>query len=212
MKNKQQARLLWCDAEANSIRLSTREGVAEIVRKAKQAKINTIIVDIKPLAGEVLYLSEIAPRLKVVKGYPYPESFDLLQTMIKEGHSVGIPVHACINVFSEGHRQWNRGPAYSHPEWQVITYEGGNPPKFSLMQDSRHTTFGVFVNPIGPAREYELAIIKEIINRYDVDGIVFDRMRYPNIYADFSPISKSAFEKWAGIYDLRWLRYIHAGK
>lgn len=201
---KQQARLLWCDAEANSIQLSTRKGVAEVVRKASRAGINTIIVDVKPLSGEVLYLSEIAPRLKEVKGHSYPQSFDLLQTMIEEGHAAGIPVHACINIFSEGHRKWNRGPAYSQPEWQVITYEGGNPPKFSLMQDSRHETFGVFVNPIGPAREYELRIIREIVHRYNIDGIVFDRMRYPNLYGDFSSLSKTTFEKWIGISNLRW--------
>jgi hypothetical protein len=290
-----QGRLLWCDAEANCHRMADRAGVADIVEKASRAKINTLIVDVKPLGGEVLYMSKHAPRLGVVDGFAYPESFDLLQAMIEEGHARGIRIHAAINVFSEGHREWDRGPAYQHPEWQATMYEGiwhigfpggqsvtvelldpWNPsdepviytrksgqtrscdagkictvisdsrvvavmddpavpvdvpsdgcvlslpkpmwsgvrvgdavsfsaePAFRSAQESRVSTFGIFVNPIGPAREHELKIIEEIVSRYDIDGIIFDRMRYPNLYADFGPETRAAFEAWLGHGNIEW--------
>ena len=193
-------RLLWCDAEANCHRLSTREGVKDLVEKAQRARVETLIVDVKPLGGEVLYKSRLAPRLGAVEGRRYPESFDLLAAAIEEGKSRGIRVHAAINVFSEGHREWGRGPAYEHPEWQVTMYEGD----FRSAAESRTPSYGIFVNPIGPARDYELAIIEEIVSSYEIDGIILDRMRYPNLYADFSESSRAAFEKWLGRGPIRW--------
>ncbi len=62
-----QGRLMWVDGTANVTRTkvengqtrvvdytTTREGVAEIVRRCKAAHINTIVVDVKPLSGQVL--------------------------------------------------------------------------------------------------------------------------------------------------------------
>lgn len=286
-----QRRILWCDAEANCTRLNNNLAVAELINKAKSANIDTIIVDVKPLSGEVLYLSKIAPRLGKVGDYQYPPDFDLLIAMIIEGHKAGIEIHAGINVFCEGHRQWGRGPAYDNRGWQVVSYEAdrivelpnscqiqikktdpwnksdapaiytrktgstlksvpgslyitirddvieniislgnndiiipedgcilalndqsilnsiriGDKIKWStnpvkrLCEDSQIQSWGIFVNPIGDAREYELSVIKEIVMNYDIDGIVFDRMRYPNLYADFSELSLNMFSKWLGI-------------
>lgn len=283
-------RLLWLDAEANCRRLADQESVADIVRKAANAGIDTLIVDVKPLGGEVLYLSELAPRLGEVEGFSYPKDFDLLAATIEEGHSAGLEVHAALNVFSEGHREWERGPAYEHEDWQACMYEadrsvrfgGGEPIQIEAMDpwdramtaaaytrksgqtisidkrcavissdvvtavvepgveiaiptdgcvialkdnqlcspgdsvvfeaqaafrsavESKVPSFGIFVNPIGLAREYELRVIDELASNYDLDGITFDRMRYPNLYADFSDVSRSAFQAWLGKGQIQW--------
>ena len=193
---------MWCDAEANLDQLSTREGIADTVRRCKEANINAIIVDVKPLCGRVLYKSDIAPRLKDWKGKPYPEDHDLLQVMIEEGHQQGIPVHAAINVFSEGSQEFRDGPAFAHPEWQCIRYEvepDSGQQRFIRAADAPAEHLAVFVNPILPeVRQYELSIVKEIAQKYEIDGIIFDRMRYPNLYADFSDTSRDSFEKWLG--------------
>ena len=117
-----QARIMWFDAEANLWQLSTREGVADTVRRCKDAGINTIIVDVKPLSGLVLYQSKIAPRLTESGGKPYPPDYDLLATVIDDGHKAGIPVHAAINVFSEGSQKVGRGVAFTHQDWQCVEY------------------------------------------------------------------------------------------
>lgn len=290
---KPKPRFLWCDAEANCERLSTREGVIDLVEKALRCHIDNLIVDVKPLSGEVLYQSRYAPRLGEVKGFVYPEPFDLLQTIIEEARPRGIRVHASINVFSEGHRGWGRGPAYTHPDWQVTVYELARTVRFSSgvsiqceavdpwelpgegaalytrklkcdpercyivitdqavatkwakvsgcipvpkngcivalpsgdtgeeitigesveflsetrlhnVQESSISTWGIFVNPLGPAREYELKVVEEIVAGYEIDGIVFDRMRYPHLYADFSDISRDAFTAWLGVKEIVW--------
>jgi uncharacterized lipoprotein YddW (UPF0748 family) len=56
-----------------------------------------------------------------------------------------------------------------------------------------------FVNPIrDDVQRYELSIIEELVDNYDVDGIVLDRARYSNVYADFSDLSRTQFEAYIG--------------
>ncbi|MCS6778033.1 MAG: alpha amylase family protein [Chloroherpetonaceae bacterium] len=129
-----QGRVMWIDGTANLFRTirvngqevvtdftTTREGVAEIVRKCRQARINTLVVDVKPLSGHVLYRSKIAPRLREWRGRPVPD-FDVLAAFVEEGHRAGLKVHAAINVLSEGHKHFRIGPAYERPHWQSVVY------------------------------------------------------------------------------------------
>ena len=129
-----QGRLMWVDGTANLTRTittngvktvidysTTPEGVAAIVAHCKAAHINTIVVDVKPLAGEVLYKSAVAPRMRSWKGRAVPD-FDVLAAFIAEGHKAGLQIDASINTLSEGHKYFSVGPAYAHPEWQSIVY------------------------------------------------------------------------------------------
>ncbi len=129
-----QGRLIWIDGTANVFRTvtqngvkvrtnntTTREGVAAIVARCKAANINTIVVDVKPLSGQVLYASKIAPRMTSWQTHPIP-NFDVLAAFVEEGHKAGLQVDACINILSEGHKYYDVGPAYSHEDWQSIVY------------------------------------------------------------------------------------------
>ncbi len=129
-----QGRLMWVDGTANVTRTiqengrtrvvdytTTKEGVAEVVRRCKAAHINTIVVDVKPLSGQVLYRSKTTPRMTDWKGHPVPD-FDVLAAFIEEGHKAGLQVDACINTLSEGHKYFNTGLAYQHPDWQSMVY------------------------------------------------------------------------------------------
>lgn len=118
-----EGRVLWMDATANLKKLSTPEGVSEIFQKCKQANINTVVVDVKPLSGHVLYNSSIAPRLKEWRGFAYPEGHDLLLLAMLEGRRRGIRVYAGINVFSDAHKLVKSGPLYERTEWQATVYD-----------------------------------------------------------------------------------------
>ncbi len=129
-----EGRVMWIDGSANLTRkikvngkeidsdyTTTAAGVHDIVQKCKMAGINVLVVDIKPLSGEVLYASKIAPRMKQWKGRAVPE-FDVLAAFVKEGHAAGLEVHAAINTLSEGHKYFGVGPAYKNPSWQSVVY------------------------------------------------------------------------------------------
>ena len=129
-----QGRLMWIDGTANLTRTvkrngqsvvidytTTLEGVKDVVAKCKAAHVNTLVVDVKPLSGQVLFRSKVAPILREWKGRPLPD-FDVLAAFIEEGHKAGLQVDACINILSEGHKLFKTGPAYDHLAWQSIVY------------------------------------------------------------------------------------------
>src|SRR5256712_3866001 len=122
---------LWIEPSANLPVLSTREGVAAILDKAKAAGVTVVIPEAKTAWGLVTYESEFAPLLRSspiprlsppVYDAPatwYPQDYDLLQVMIEEAHRRGIRVHAAINVFGEGYTPTQTGLAIERPDWQA---------------------------------------------------------------------------------------------
>jgi uncharacterized lipoprotein YddW (UPF0748 family) len=63
----------------------------------------------------------------------------------------------------------------------------------------------VFVNPAHPEVQlYELAVVHEIVSRYDIDGVVLDRTRYADLDADFSDLSRARFEAFVGRAVVQW--------
>lgn len=293
-----QGRIMWVDATANIERLKTREGVNDIVAHCKKARFTTIVLDVKPVVGQVIYASKIAPHLTRWKDKTYPV-YDTLAAMIEEAHKNGIEVGASFNVFGEGHKYFNTGLAYSKPKWQSVTYiverfltvpDGAKLPirapedpedpsrtlitgdntlqeptarageQLAVALDGERRVAGMidtalldteplaapedghlmtlkgtatdwatqhlhigektrfeangkrvpvteapsekvaaFVNPLNPeVRRYEIDLMKEVVQNYAVDSIVFDRMRYANVYNDFSDLTRTTFEKWLG--------------
>lgn len=118
-----EGRVLWMDATANLQRLSSREAVGAIFDKCRQAGINTVVVDVKPLSGHVLYASSLAPRLTEWRGLQYPPDYDLLQTAVFEGRRRGLKVYAGVNIFCEAHKLVRSGPLYERPEHQATVYD-----------------------------------------------------------------------------------------
>jgi uncharacterized lipoprotein YddW (UPF0748 family) len=293
-----EGRVLWLDGTANLERLSTREGVAGVLDRCVNARINTVVVDVKPLSGHVLFESRFAPKLKEWRGFQYPAGYDLLRTALAEGHRRGLRVYAAVNVFSQGHKLVHQGPAYDRPELQSTIYDvertmltprgdrktlgigtnrapDGNEitayepsyrqprvmdngdcwalvvgdrvdsvgdstsapargvsipangylligrgdsgrwlttglkpgdylaytsnTKLLPIQDAPGEPVAMFVNPADPvSRRQMLRVIEEIATRYDVDGVVFDRMRYASLQSDFGESSRLKFEEHLG--------------
>lgn len=290
-----QGRVMWIDGTANLVRCNTDAKIVSLVEKIKSTGFNTIVYDVKPISGEVLYPSRIAPKIEEWRGQTLPKEFDPLAAMSREAKKQGLSLLISLNAFSEGHNFNGRGPGYEHVEWQTVVYdpiyivaseskeeEGEDewlqlnpkmdeippegmlgvfstpakaaqmpeqasrvtvdrnglvvsgdsvPPGGSILAGTgkagtflderdevgshlRFETFPLFVpigrrpnlqyplitNPNHPAvRARNLAIVKEVLESYDVDGIVYDdRLRYAGLYADFSPAATSAFEKRLG--------------
>ncbi|MGV3721541.1 MAG: alpha amylase family protein, partial [Actinomycetota bacterium] len=118
-----EGRVMWLDGTANLERLSSRSGVAAVLDRCVKANINTIVVDVKPLSGHVLFESKVAPKLKEWRGFRYPAGYDLLRTALDEGKKRGLKVYANMNVFSDGHKLIKSGPVYDKPDQQSIIYD-----------------------------------------------------------------------------------------
>ena len=191
----QKSVMMWMDATANYERLSTKDSIKYYFKKCKEVGVTDVVIDVKPITGEVLYQSKIAPFLSEWKGFTRPANFDLLNKAIEEGHAIKIKVHASINVFSGGHSLFNRGIIYTtHPDWQSQNYINTGITPISKIK----TKLSGMLNPANPAvQAYELSVLAELIKKYPLlDGVMLDRVRYDGMEADFSPLSKKLFEKY----------------
>jgi len=121
--DSEKIKMLWIDSEMGVFDVASSEQVIGLLDKCKGAGINCVAVDVKNYAGLGFYNSKIVPKVTKWDGKDYPADFDLLKTMIDEGHKRSIKVVAAINVFSEGLKKDKIGPVYSHPEWEATVYD-----------------------------------------------------------------------------------------
>jgi len=84
------------------------------------------------------------------------------------------------------------------------------PAEVRMVPSAAHSIFA-FANPADPrVYGYELAVIYELVTRYDLDGIILDRTRYQDITEDFSPLSRARFEAFVGHPVAHWPQDIYA--
>ncbi len=120
----------------------------------------------------------------LVKQNPLTTGWDPLQVAVEEGHKLGMEVHAWVWCFAVGNRRHN--PLIGMPD----TYAGPVLEEGGMMDEAlRNRGGGITVDSrqneywLSPAslkgRELLLNIYKEIVTKYDVDGVHLDYIRYP---------------------------------
>lgn len=122
---KYQARIIWIDATANIDRYNTEQKIVDLVATLKDVGFNTIVFDVKPISGQVVYPSAIAPKLTEWRGRELPVDFDPLAIMAREAKKDHISLCVSVNAFSEGHQLMKTGPAYAGTmaQWQTVLYD-----------------------------------------------------------------------------------------
>ncbi len=151
------------------------------------AHFNAIIFQVRPEA-DALYDSKIEPWsrfLSGVQGQAPSPYWDPMQFMIDECHKRGMEFHAWINPYRVKTSLANNLAAShiynTHPEW-FITY--GNQ---------------LFFDPALPeSRNYIISIVKDIVSRYDVDGIHMDDYFYPYPIAGQEFGDDASFARYGG--------------
>ncbi|WP_198673978.1 alpha amylase family protein [Chitinophaga alhagiae] len=189
--------ILWFDATANFQRFGQKDSIVYYLQRSKDAGITDVVVDVKPITGEVLYPSRIAPVMTEWEGKTRDVSWDMLGYFLQESHRLGMKVHASANVFVAGHNFFDRGVVYEDAfkkSWQTISYlpETGMTP---ITQQKKK--YSAMLNPANrEVQRYELSILKELVGKYpQLDGIILDRVRYDALATDFSAVSRKAFER-----------------
>ncbi len=198
--------VLWCDPLLNIRTISTRGGILNIVRNAKANGFEGVTLGVKTITGEVVYESEVAPRLLEWNGYRVPLDFDLVRVFIEEARRQDLRVYAFFPVFAEGHMLERTGTVYTqHPDWQSSVYvvEDNQPVVVPITQWAYGPV--AFANPhLQAVQDYEVKMILEFIQEYNVDGLILDKVRFSGIEADFSNASKQQFEAFLGGKKIDW--------
>lgn len=194
--------ILWVDQAANARKFQSSQFVLAFLQKAKDNGVTSIVFDVKGVEGYASYkkndltgrpyVSEITAPAKAGSN----PDLDLLEEFITHGHSLGLKIHAAINVFAEGSIASNEYAVLDqHLDWEERVYFPENNGEIKRLRESAKQGLVAFVNPANEeVRDYQLKTFKEIIKNYNVDGIVHDRGRYDNESADFSEETRVQFE------------------
>lgn len=192
--------------------LATPASVHAVVERAAAAGFNTLLVQVRG-RGDAYYSSALEPRGAGVASRD--PTFDPLAQLIAEARPRGMAVHAWVNVALVADANVipsdARHLAHAHPEALMVprslARELGSmrptDPRYvrSLIDWTRaHTdrVEGLYGSLTSPAvRERVVAVAADLAERYDLDGIHFDYIRYPGPDFDYSAGALEAFRAWA---------------
>jgi uncharacterized lipoprotein YddW (UPF0748 family) len=190
--------------------METPESVRALVQRARENGFTDLMVQVRG-RGDAYYDSSLEPRAEALSRQP--AGFDPLALAISEAHQYGIKVHAWINIFLVADLDAlpiSRDHAiYKHPDWVMVprglgaelyNYRPNSGPfldriiEFSRLR--RRELEGLFISPANPAvKDNIFNIWMDIATRYDVDGMHFDYVRYPNTQYDYSRVSIDRFRR-----------------
>lgn len=178
--------------------LSSAQQQAEIIAlldTAARLKLNTIILQVRPSA-DTIYPSTLEPWSEFLTGTQgkAPEPFyDPLQMWIELAHARGLELHAWFNPY-------RAKTAATKPALAATHISKTAPAVVKRYGDL------LWMDPGEPAAmQHTLAVIGDVLRRYDVDGIQLDDYFYPYPLADAHG-GELAFPDEAS-----WAKYRHQG-
>ncbi|MAD33174.1 MAG: hypothetical protein CMJ88_05400 [Planctomycetes bacterium] len=170
-------RAAWI-ATVNNIDWPSRKGLSSmnlrreldaIVARSVELRLNALIFQVRA-AGDAFYRSRLEPWsewLTGTQGQAPDGAFDPLRYLIDRCHRSGIQLHAWFNPFRSWHKSGRSKPHASHVSQRAphLTHQYG---AYQWM-DPGHPT----------AQKWTLAVIQDVIRRYDIDGVHIDDYFYP---------------------------------
>jgi uncharacterized lipoprotein YddW (UPF0748 family) len=139
---------------------------------------------------------------KITEQRPEFRGWNPLQAVIDRAHARNVEVHAWVEVFyayNPDYLDGSKGPVLSrHPNWQALSANPDN----NLAEEGK-----IFFNPAHPElRQFLLDVFRELAERYAIDGINLDYIRYPVDPGDqafgYDPVSIRLFQAETGL-DIR---------
>jgi uncharacterized lipoprotein YddW (UPF0748 family) len=188
--------------------LTSPEAIDTMVQSAADSGINTLLIQVRG-RGEAFYDSDIEPRASALR--PQPASFDPLAHVLDRAHDVGLSVHAWVNVNLVSSANWlpesNAHVAVQHPDWLMVPEELADElarldpraPAYlrtlaAWTQASSSRVEGLYLSPlVAAARDHTVRVIRELVDRYPLDGLHLDYVRYPAADFDYGAEALAAF-------------------
>lgn len=162
-------RVLWVDVFHSGLRSRAEADV--MLKTARDAGYNAICIQVRK-AADAYYDSQVEPKNRAVEA-----GFDPLAYIIAQAHGQQprLEVYAWLVTYRVriGSDPTYKDPNHiyqKHTDWLSET-RSGNKTAASNIQ---------FFDPGVPGViDHNLIVVRDILSRYEVDGIVFDYIRYP---------------------------------
>ncbi|MGI6559470.1 MAG: glycoside hydrolase family 10 protein [Limnochordia bacterium] len=181
---------LWVVRDA----LTDKEQIDRAINLARDLGIDFLLLQVNG-RGEAYYESALFPKAKLTA------DFDPLAYAIAQSRRAGLEVHAWVNLLTMGsfvyRPQDPRHVLNQHPEWFMVDAQGNN-----ILTYERGNTYlpAPMLEPALPeVQAFLRAMVRELVENYDVDGIHLDYVRYPTRDFGYSSQNRSAFAKEWGV-------------
>ena len=176
----------------DATRKQQQDSLIAIFDRLQAGNMNAVCLQVRG-RSDAFYQSSYEPWAAELAGARGTNpGYDPLAFAIKEAHKRGLELHAWVNPFrvtSAGTLDANDLVKKNAGQW-IIQYNNGS---FT----------GEIIDPGYPeAREYVLNVLMEIINNYDIDGIVMDDYFYPYGGTTTEDAASKALHKPANVVDV----------
>ncbi|MEO1498494.1 MAG: family 10 glycosylhydrolase [Planctomycetota bacterium] len=150
-----------------------RAELAELLDQCADLGMNAVVLQVRP-ACDALYRSDLEPWSSFLSGVEGvgPDDYDPLEWACEQAHRRGLELHAWLNPYRASHPSYRGEPAES---------------SLSKTRPDLVRSYGVYdwLDPgEAEAAEHSLAVVRDIVRRYDVDAIHFDDYFYPYPVSD----------------------------
>lgn len=186
--------------------LSTAEQQAEITAlldRAASLRLNAVVLQVRPSA-DAIYPSALEPWTEYLSGAqgqaPSP-AYDPLAMWIEGAHARGLELHAWLNPYRARH--------FSAKSPLHATHIAQRKPDAVKPYGAM-----LWMDPAEPAaRAHTLAVVEDIVRRYDVDGVHIDDYfyPYPTVARHVAADGSETFEDVDFPDDPAWQRYRQGG-
>ncbi len=165
--------------------------IKRIMKNAANARFNTILFQVRGDAT-VYYRSLLEPVAQELNGTS--ADWDPLQCAIEQAHDQGLQLHAWINVYpgwmGDKPPRHKSQLFFTHPDWFMVDQFG---------QRQALNKHYLWLSPTHPqVTPYLLQVCREIYQRYKVDGLHLDYVRYPAPSYSYDSASLLAYRTETG--------------
>lgn len=194
---------LWVIRDA----LEDTTRLAILADSARSAGCTDLLIQVRG-RGEAYYRSSSEPAPAALENAPpagikaggRPSEislrYDPLAAAIRLARERGMRVHAWFNVFLAGKWKGNgaRNVIVRHPEWKARLADGRSLEELSSAERRRAGVEGIYMSPGNPeVIAYLEGAVRELVLRYDLDGLHLDYIRYPYADAGYDEASRRAY-------------------
>lgn len=181
--------------------------IDEIVNNAADAGFNAIFFQVRAI-GDAYYASTREPWAQRVSGgdfgQPPSPHWDPLAYFVERAHERGIQLHAYVNVYPVWDSCVTTPPEGTNPQspYYLLRHAHGmTDDKLDGLQwtTQRLVSCGqsnpyLYATPASAIyRTHFKSVVADLVNRYDIDGIHLDRVRYAGRSTSCDPVSEQAF-------------------
>ncbi|MBK8097994.1 MAG: family 10 glycosylhydrolase [Planctomycetes bacterium] len=168
--------------------LTSRGQIQTTLDRLQAANINLVAVNVWS-RGYTLWPSDVLQSAGGVRQDPGFIGRDPLQEFLTEAHRRGIQVEAwfeygfmaCWSGWFPGNT--GNGPVLTaHPDWAAMDQSGN-----TRVADGNGGYFTWFAHEHPAAQQFLIDLTTELVDRYDVDGVQWDRIRYPSLAFGYDP-------------------------